>query len=672
MTQFSCYDELEMDGRPRVCGGAIFVKFMQKGKCRSPPSKNSKKNQNSFLTSSSSSSSFALDEAELKVLYDPTNPQYCMPRQIEGTTATSPKEPRNSSKLDFRLQPLENAISFHDNNVDFQTNFFSLRDAPEEYFCAEDSALSQSIVQFDPRLINDMKTIHLRSIDGRKSLDNMSQSKQSVEPSSITSSPNGVDTIWNDLQYTRIDQLQGQCQSKVHVMRKEMTSFRKEIDAFKKSLPTQLQSKPNPCSAEDDVWKKTNMFAPKEHIQDVFPHYHQIDSNGSSDQDVWQKIDQFALKRQTQGTVDCSQFNPSASSDQDDVWKENSAHASREQTQVDTIDNSKKYFKSEWNFNFRDHEKQNDERTEPSHPDDEKSSENEKQTLEQSDGTLRSVTNTNENLVFKPSENSVTKSNESSVTKPSENFVTKIYESLETKPNENSVTKANESSVKIINEKLPVTDEIPFDEDLDIPKVEQDSQGCSNHRKSVTSLSSRLIELERTELERLESIHSILQREISKATNRKSVDDSNYDEDFEIVQKLLKKYTEKETSEKPRVGKPTHVHPALEAPTDSWFHRHAVGSTRMQRKLDKITIPIVDDKKESNPPQQIDSETRDSSLHEKPTLGHGVAPISSKKVNRVRFAIDDSQPVKTNTTKGSIHSIGKLSEKIKFWETSTP
>ena len=667
MTQVSCYDELEMDERPRVCGGAIFVKLMQKGKCRSPPMKTSKKDQNSFLTSSSSSSSSASDEVELKNLYDPTKPQYCMPRQIEGTTTTSPREPRISSKLDFRLQPADHGISFHENNADFQTNFFSLKDAPEEYICVEDSALSQSIVQFDPHLINDMKTKHLRSINGKKSLDKTSQSELSVEPSSITSSPNGVDTVWNDLQYTRINQLQGQCQSKVHVMRKEMTSFREEIDAFKKSLPTQLQSKPNPCSAEDDVWKKTNMFAPKEHTQDVFPRCNQIDSNGSSDQDVWQKIDQFALKEHTQGAVDCSQFNTNASSDQDDVWKENSTHTSREQTQVDTIDRSKNYFKSEWNFNFRDHEKQNDKRTEPCHPDDEKSSEHEKQRLEQSDGTLRSVTDINENLVInKPSGNSVTKSNESSVRKPSKNS---INESLGTKSIENSVTKTNESSVKITNEKLPVTAEMPSDEDFDIPKIVQNNKGCSNYRKSVTSLSSRLIELERTELERLESIHSILQREISKGTNRNSADDSNYDEDLKIVQKLLRKYTEK-SSEKPLVGKSTHVHhPASDTPTDSWFHRHAVGSARMQRKFDKITTPVVDDRKESpNPPQQVDNETRD----EKPTLGHGVAPVSSKKVNRVRFTIDDSQPVNTNTTKGTVESIGNLSEKIKFWETSTP
>ena len=152
---------------------------------------------------------------------------------------------------------------------------------------------------------------------------------------------------------------------------------------------------------------------------------------------------------------------------------------------------------------------------------------------------------------------------------------------------------------------------------------------------------------------------------------------SNYHEDMKIVQKLLKKYSAN-SDEKLRVYTAGHAHVVIDAPTDAWFHRH----TGKYRKSDEKSDLKVADKK-SNLPQQKNS-TR-------------VPTVPSKKTNRVHFknpSVDEAtekyrlmrlkveranivsignggQPTERDAkTKDHIQSVGKLSEKIKFWETS--
>eukprot|EP00536_Pseudo-nitzschia_multiseries_P000480 jgi/Psemu1/1086/gm1.1086_g len=485
------------------------------------------------------------------------------------------------------------------------------------------------------------------------------------------------------------DQSKEQHVSKVHLMRKEMTSFREELNAVKKSLSNEFQSKRSLCEDEDDDWKKTNAFAPKESAEDLFPEIKKVDSKGTSDQEVWKKIDMLAMKEQTHRTVDGSQFDSNACSDQDDVWNEANTLNSKEQTLAEENSPSEKtYFKSEWNFNFPDNEKQldkqsdklpnklpdkqPDKQTDPNDLEVEKSTENEKKAPEDEKRLPE-----NEEQQSDTEEQMPKQSDESS------SLVTEAVEESAAEPRSaNATMETSESSVTSSKEELSEAGDTPFDESTETKKEEKNSneEKCNKEKndkdedkreKTVPSSSPKIDESQRSELERLIMIHDYLQREKAKNRHRIDTDGTEYDEDLEIVRSLMKKYGHKTTSKSPRVSRPKPGHAAIAAPSDAWFHRHAVGSASMRRKFEKPSSAITDEKKRTDLPLRDSTERRNSSLRENRSLSNGIKSVSWKKVNRVHFVTNYDRPVHASTPKGNKKPVGKLADKIKFWEGNT-
>ena len=304
--------------------------------------------------------------------------------------------------------------------------------------------------------------------------------------------------------------------------------------------------------------------------------------------------------------------------------------ASKENTHKDA-NRDQKYFKNDWNLTFQDQENNN--KTEPSH--------------------------------------SAPKIVSSEI---------KDQNTIQNIENSNSVFETNLS--------FPECPEMPFDQGLNPVEIEmigstspeernckEQSNNCDEGQKFI-ALSSQ----NRQESGKIES-----QNSEETADNSDPREDTgnihassklNYEEDMELVRKLLKKYGE-DTDETLKVDKVNRTYAITDAPTDAWFHRHA----GMCRKSGKS--PTLRAEEKSNL-RQGNSRINEHSL-----------PVLAKKINRVHFktsAVDEATKGSTsnllenmtgNLTKvevgrhpitrnavvaSSAHSPGKLSDKIKFWE----
>lgn len=352
MKKLQYSDELEIDERPRVCGGAVFQKFMKKGKCGSM---SSWKHDSPVLTSSSSCSSSHGTSASLTNMYDPSNTRFCMPRQIEG-------ESKDGLKLDFKLQTEDNADFYFNNEVD-RIDLLVTKEKEDDDFHVEDSRRSHNIIQVNPQMVNDLKTKHMQSISEKKNSEGNSKTEPStverripgessafelttslgnepeaafkpeqsnrthrdgfvMEEADDVNENEDVDAAWSQLQLQRMktNEEQELYDSKASVLRKEISSFRKELNAVKKSLPNQFQ---------------TNHFTDKsDERKEALP----------------------------------SKLNSKQLSDKGDVWNVTSTFASnrsKEQTRED-VNSNQKYFKNNWDLSFQDKEENNN-KTEPSH-----------------------------------------------------------------------------------------------------------------------------------------------------------------------------------------------------------------------------------------------------------------------------------------------------------------
>eukprot|EP00531_Pseudo-nitzschia_arenysensis_P003847 CAMPEP_0116142394 /NCGR_PEP_ID=MMETSP0329-20121206/14886_1 /TAXON_ID=697910 /ORGANISM="Pseudo-nitzschia arenysensis, Strain B593" /LENGTH=507 /DNA_ID=CAMNT_0003637629 /DNA_START=153 /DNA_END=1673 /DNA_ORIENTATION=- len=233
MTKQQNYDELEIDERPRVCGGAIFLKLMKKGKCPSP---SGKKNDSPMLTSSSAS--YSSSQASSMIEYDPNKTQFCMPRQIDG-------EDGGVYKLDFKLHTEENSDFMHLNNgVDKSNLFFG-----------EPSDFSHGIVHLNPQAVNHLKNKHLQSMNDGGEKGSGFEPRNSFKEETKSNDSAEIDAVWNELQAAK------QTPSRAKALRKEMSSFRKELNAVKRSLPNQFET--NVFEEDDSTDSNSGPETPK-------------------------------------------------------------------------------------------------------------------------------------------------------------------------------------------------------------------------------------------------------------------------------------------------------------------------------------------------------------------------------------------------------------------------
>ncbi len=233
MTKLQNYDELEIDERPRVCGGAIFLKLMKKGKCVSSAGQ---KNDSPMLTSSSAS--YSSSQASSMIEYDPNKTQFCMPRQIDGEEGVY--------KLDFKLHTEEHSDFMHLNNggVDHSNLFFG-----------DTSDFTSGIVQLNPQAVNHLKNKHLQSMNDDWEKGNGFEPRNSFKEEAKSNDSAEIDAVWNELQTAK------QTPSRAKALRKEMSSFRKELNAVKRSLPNQFET--NVFEEDDSTDSNRGQETPK-------------------------------------------------------------------------------------------------------------------------------------------------------------------------------------------------------------------------------------------------------------------------------------------------------------------------------------------------------------------------------------------------------------------------
>lgn len=302
--QQETYDELTLDDeRPRVCGGAVFLKLIEKSRCRS-----SKKNESPILTSSSS---YTSSQESSENNYDPSKAAFCMPRQVEGVgtaTVEAEEQPTDCYKLDFKLQ--ENSDFIYNNDID-GTDLFFLKETEEDGFALEERPGSLSIMELDLQAVNDLKTKHMQSMNGNRT----SGDGFLVEETEKVNGNENVLAAWNQLGPMK---QQGPHESRANVLRKEMSSFRKELNAVKRSLPNQFDT--NHFSDESGERKEIRM-------SELHAAKNKVQPTHSDESDAW-NVDAFPLNSKAEGK------------------------------QVD-VNGDQKYFKNDWNLSFQDQENNN-------------------------------------------------------------------------------------------------------------------------------------------------------------------------------------------------------------------------------------------------------------------------------------------------------------------------
>ena len=676
MTQHQSYDELEID-RPRICGGAVFLKLMKSGRCGSSShslQKIQKKNEIPVLTSSSSSSSSSISRwisdgsarslsttSNINNMYDPLKTWYCMPRQIVGT-GTKSSEYNDSCKLDFKLHEEVNSDMFftkedpNDLSPEIKVEKSELQ--------LEEHVSSQNIIRFDPHLVNNLRTEHLQSIGdniycaekqlraehedismaclqdhSEEQLPVLSEiTPPELEQADDVDENKDVDAAWGALQRVTIaqkscrdgektnyidglEQNQGPYDSKAVVGKNETISFRQELDDVKESL-LQYELNPNPWPDEDDPWDK---------------------------------IDLFSMKDQSQDDDNCAQ----------------------------------KYFKSEWNLNFNNPDNDNK--------------------IERSEiaGTRKTLTenemkteicheNVNYCTIYQDSDKHERNCMASSEPILSEDRRGKMCNQIESEYDSNYVTVSVDSKIlkseNAANVWLKSATSPPSKIESEIlenrimmKSTDSKAEGNQNIHQPKTNISTSC-----SNLAQKEGTHSSENQQVShtmpdmmneNACNNYVSSESDYHEDMKVVRKLLKKYGE--SYEEPclkksmhRKGSSTSIHrenpfcsEGLENPYDEEFHRHADLATQVtnKNKSHKKTqlAGKLNAERRSNLLQQKDHIVG-TSLQEKSNFS---GRIPSTKTNQVHFKNPITDEF-TTTTKRHVQTVGKLSsDKIKFWNT---
>ena len=643
MTKLRTYDELEMDERSRVCGGVVFQKFMKKGICRSS---NGRKHDSPVLTSSSSCSSH--ESSARTNMYDPSKIEFCMPRQIEGAGTTTSTEHEDGFKLNFKLQA-EEQNDFLTNNQGDQTSFFS----EETGFKVVEgnNSPAHNVIQLDPQMINDLKSKYMQSknknlspeaspeIDEMINHEKSSKFEQSMSSPNHSKKPLQLDDGFLMEEADEVNEKEDVDAVWNDLQHTPVSRSREEVKGFYESKAHGLRKEMTSFRRELDAVKKSlsgTLSGEDENEIDLFV------SNG----------EEPSFGSQSHAVEDSLPTQSSQFSDPNNTWKNETAFASTKQSQ-DKIAGDQNYFKSDWNLTFNAHEVDN------------KNQQN------------------NTPLGQSPPEN---------------------LEDLK----QNNVHSG--SSVKT-NETFPECPEMPFNEDLNPEEIEinettnqEEKYGNGNGntvKKGHEFVPSTPRGQQGKTIESDNFKDNANPADEQKKLNEKTPSTrSNYEQDMEIVRMLLRKYGENlDTTtnfEKVRsIEKARRIHAVIDAPTDAWFHRHAVGMCRKSTKSTKSHTQKANEK--SHVPQKHGGSMPTKTQTEKPKSSQGtVVPIQPKKTNRVHFkepAVETVtytkpppmtprsanadratpqhgfKPVKQNTRgTNPTKSVGKLADKIRYWE----
>jgi len=726
MTQPPSYDELEIE-RPRICGGTLFLKLVKSGRwMRLNPSlqKRQQKNQDPLLTSSSSHSSSLVsrglnsssparsytskssnisdrsesDKRSLSTIpinmYDPSKTQYCMPRQIMGTRTTSSKEHKDCSKLDFKLhEELNSDIFLTKEDPD---NFPTKLEGKELY--VEEHVSSQSIIQFDPHLINDLKTKHLQSIGEKANYaENQINMEQDVAENTENRSVNrlqthfeqkksalsevlseleqaddvdenkDVDATWSSLQRVRITQKTNQesYESKAIVINSKSKPFRHNADNIKQSLSYELSLNSWPDEGDD----------------------------------AWDKINFFSSKNQSQVDDNCAQEN----------------------------------FKSDWNLTF--HNPDDDNKLEQSYKfaNMRESTENEMRMS----GISSSIMHTNKSVTKFPEMQLAQKCNDNmnhSISQDSNKYERNTItfsepilpsRQLESEDSEIHQRKKNDTDAWLKSSTLSNVSK-PGSGMLENPITMKSTdskiggnQNCNIHQFKKKNISCADLAQEEGTCDRTNQNISHTIPEMMDEKYNEHVRRTDYHKDIKLVQKLLKKY---DTSyEAPPLKNSNHskgsiIHrenlvcsnglenpiddelhrkagcadTVIDASLDSWFYRHAAlaaqvtnkkksyGKTQLTVKLNADKISYLSQQKNHmvriSPRRKSDISggmATTSRSHFKSPIADLSADNNQMVMSKGGMVDDQHTKIFNTTSRNPCQTVRKLSsEKIKFWETS--
>lgn len=561
-------------------------------------------------------------------MYDPSNTHFCMPRQIEGVGSMVATE-FDSFKLDFQLQ------------LEDRTNFSLHNEIHGRDIHEEDHTQSNSFIQLNPQVVNDLKTKHMQSLEEKRlseepkretrvperdstfelamGLRNDPEKKISFEESmkkrrsgflmdvADDANENGnVDAVWNDLQHTRPKQVangeESVYESKASILRKEMTSFRKELNAVKKSLPNQFE---------------TNVF------NETGGEEGEIMNEGS-------KQDRRELDPVTKSPS--NQFKTSQNTNHDDAWnitsfwsnaakntEKNAAKNSLKKKTKEVTNRDKKYFKNDWNLDFHDNENMN----RKTGPDD--------------SAALKTYSDHNDQGVIQNKDNSssIVGTDDSFPECPEMPFDQGLNE-VEKEFNENSC---------------------PGEKDCNVP-----SKTCDKRQDSVTLPSQ---ETQESDSRKNRNVEDTAQNSVKRESlkDERVSTTSNYDKDMELVRLLLRKYGEDIDDEKVK-----RIHAIVDVPTDAWFHRHATGMCKKSPKLSPLKVDEAYNLPQRNSILKVPAFREKGQQYQAPSL-----QVPFKEKNRVHFKnsdvnemTDDFQSMHVQSMKGN--KSPRMSAKIQFWE----
>mmetsp|Transcript_899 Transcript_899/g.994 ORF Transcript_899/g.994 Transcript_899/m.994 type:complete len:747 (+) Transcript_899:54-2294(+) len=741
MTQHPSYNESEIE-RPRICGGILFLKLVKSGRCNQKKQKKEKKNQDPLLTSSSSHSSSSVsrglnsssparfyisksssisdgsisDDHSLSTIpinmYDPSKTQYCMPRQIMGTRTTSSIEHKDCSKLDFKLhEELNSDIFLAKEDPD---NFSSKLEGNELH--VEEHVSSQSIIQIDPHLINDLKSKHLQSIG---EIADCAENQIKMEQDVVENTENR--SVASRLQDHSEQEFSALFEVLSELEQADDVDENKDVDATWSSLQRVRIS------------QKTSEDGERRNIDGLEQNQ---ESYESKDMVINSKSKPFRHNPvDIEQLLSCDLNLNSWSDEGDNTWDKSSFFSSKNQSQVD--DNcAQENFKSEWNLTFHNPDDDNKLERNYKFASMRKSAENEMSTS----AISGSIMHTNESVTRFPEMELAEKCNENMNETITITFSEPILPSrqLESEDGNTYVTASVDSKIQ---RKKNDTDawlksstlsnnvsklgsgmlENPITMKCIDSKIGGD-QNCNIHQLKKKNIVCTLTQKEGTCDRTNQKISDTIIPEIMNEKRNKNVRRTDeYLKDIKLVQKLLKKYDksyEAPSSFKNSIHrKRSSIHrenlvcsnglenpiddelhrkagctdTVIDASLDSWFHRHAAlaaqvtnkknfyGKTQQTVKLNADKISYLSQQKDHmvriSPREKSDFSggvPTTSRLHFKNPIADLSENNNNQMVNSKGGMVDDQHTKLVNTTsRNPVQTVRKLSsETIKFWETS--
>jgi len=189
------------------------------------------------------------------------------------------------------------------------------------------------------------------------------------------------------------------------------------------------------------------------------------------------------------------------------------------------------------------------------------------------------------------------------------------------------------------NESFPEYPEMPFDrvhsEEIEINQSASPLDTESNGQSKKADVAMGSVTSAPNSTQELKSVDATRNADRESTGDSNESVKSNYEEDMDLVRKLLSKYGEN-FDEKLKLDKARRIHAIVDIPTDAYFHRHAAGMCRKSPK--SSPKPSTSKVVEISTQPQSKNEIREMPPAEEPKEPQGTAPqVSTKKVNRVHF-----------------------------------